>query len=134
MSPIAVNPLSTTPTGSFFLPSFDEAIAMGYVTHSGTVELTPMSGSIAEISGIKPGSIVLEANGVNPKAPEAFIKIVESSSAVDLILASSGSTESYVVTVIPNADHKIGSMVGYHGLALNRSYQLRLSFWDAIQQ
>ena len=45
-SPIAVNPLADSPTHSYFLPSFDEAVESGYISYSG-VELEPLSGSLA---------------------------------------------------------------------------------------
>lgn len=50
-APIAVNPISSDATHSFFIPSFDEAVDMGYLTHDG-VEISAISGSIAAVAGI----------------------------------------------------------------------------------
>ncbi len=50
-APIAVNPISNDATHSFFIPSFDEAVDMGYLTHDG-VEISAISGSIAAVAGI----------------------------------------------------------------------------------
>lgn len=50
-APIAVNPISSEATHSFFIPSFDEAVTMGYLTHDG-VEISALTGSIAELAGI----------------------------------------------------------------------------------
>lgn len=47
IAPVSVMPLSDKATNSVILPSFSEAEAMGYISHSGIV-LSPLTGSLAE--------------------------------------------------------------------------------------
>lgn len=50
-SPIGPNLILDKSYGSYFLPSFDEAMQSGYLKHEGIV-LSPLTGSLAERSGI----------------------------------------------------------------------------------
>jgi regulator of sigma E protease len=127
-APIAVNPISSDATHSFFIPSFDEAVDMGYLTHDG-VEISAISGSIAAVAGIHTWEKVLQVNWSDSVSPEEFIKSVQKNLPLTLLLEHSGATRTLSITPV---DGKIGVRVGYHGLDIDKTYVRELGLTDAI--
>jgi type II secretory pathway component PulC len=75
-----------THTETKLIPSFEEAIRVGLVKTDGII-LTPMSGSIAQKSGIRDGDIVLSIDGKSILKPEDMIQKVQNSIAnLDFVL------------------------------------------------
>jgi membrane-associated protease RseP (regulator of RpoE activity) len=103
-SPIAVNPLSDKITNSFFIPSLDEAIYYGYVQYDG-VEISSVSGSLAEKSGIGTGELIYSINGYHVVHPNQLIEATKQNQNLDLILYKDGGHR--VVQITPQ-DGKIG--------------------------
>lgn len=128
-SPIAVNPLSDEATHSFFLPSFNEAIAMGYVTYD-WVKISALSGSIAETAGIRTDERVTSINGFHTYSPDQFILAVQQWAPLGLILEKDGQSRYVAVTPV---DQKIGVQVMHDNLVVYRDKQLKLPFFDAVK-
>ena len=84
-SPITVNPISAAPTGSYFIPSFQEAIDMGYIQYDG-IELSALSGSVAAAAGIGTGELILAVDGQAIQTPEEFVSIVSRDQSITLSL------------------------------------------------
>ncbi len=127
-SPIAPNILVDGEYNSILLPSPQKAIESGYITMSGII-LEPLSGSIADLAGIKSLSRVEFINGVHPNTLETFTGILEKSVQVNLILSSSG--KEYTVTVEPK-NGKIGTYIGYEHIDINKEYIVKYSPWIAL--
>jgi regulator of sigma E protease len=127
-SPITVSPFSDAPTNSFFLPSFEEAEAMGYLTHSGII-LSPLTGSIAEQAGILSGDILIQVNDIAPETTEQVVKVIQSNEQVNLLLNRSGSIVNIILTP---QDGKVGTYIGYDNLALKKDFVYQKTGLDAL--
>lgn len=79
VEPLGINTKFPTQTETKLIPSFDEAIRVGLVKTDGII-LSPMTGSIAEKSGILAGDILLSIDGAAISEPEAMIAKVQKSS------------------------------------------------------
>ena len=112
--PISLYPLSDGPTHSYFLPSFDEALTNGTLSFSG-IEFEPLTWSIAELSWIKKGDVLVSLNGKEFSTPKAVIDEIRGSQKLDLMLLRAGKKLN--LTVIPK-DGKIGAYLNYHNLQI----------------
>lgn len=128
-SPVTVNPLSDKITNSFFIPSLDEAIYYGYVQYDG-VEISSLSGSIAEKAGIWTGEIVYSINWFHVVHPDQLIEATKQNQGLDLILYKDGGHR--VVQITPQ-DGKIGVRVWFQNLRVNPDFRVELPFWRAVQ-
>jgi regulator of sigma E protease len=127
--PIAVNPLADGPTGSFFLPSFDEALNIWYISHDG-VEITSLSGSLAEASGIWSSEQVTRVDDRLINTPDDFIDTVRSSTWIISILLKTDDIERQIL--IEPVNSKIWVQVGYRNLDIDTTYSYRLPLDEAL--
>lgn len=128
-NPIAVNPLADWPTNSFFLPSFDEALDTWYLRYDG-VEITSVSGSLAEAGGIWDSERVVRVDGRDILSPDDFIDAVRSATWAISIILSKDNVERWVVVTPVNS--KIWVQVDYRNLDINSAYSYNLWFGEAI--
>jgi S1-C subfamily serine protease len=103
-SPLSVNTLVNKSYGSYFLPSFSEALQSGYVTHSG-ISLVPIVGGPASESGISSGSIIESVDGKTVYSVDDFIQAVKRNEKLEIQLRDTNS-DPYTVTIMPK-DGKI---------------------------
>lgn len=127
-SPITVMPLSDTPTHSFFLPSFSEAEAMGYISHSGIV-LSPLTGSIAEKAGIQNGDILISLDEKVFDTSESVVKEIQKGKTINLTLSRSGAIVNIPLT--PQGG-KVGMYIGYNEFHMNKDFVVKKSFLDGM--
>ncbi|OIP53626.1 hypothetical protein AUK10_02185 [Candidatus Gracilibacteria bacterium CG2_30_37_12] len=131
VQPLGINTKFPTHTETKLIPSFDEAVRIGLVKTDGII-LTPMSGSIAQKSGILDGDIVLSVNGTPILKPEDMIvRIQESRTTMDFVVRGTGGTRTISVTPV---DGKIGSYVGYNVTEIRKDFQYKYSFFEAIKE
>lgn len=78
VEPLGVNTKFQTSTQTKLIPSFDEAVRIGLIKTDGIV-LSPMTGSIAERSGIREGDILLSIDGRTITRPDDMITKVKQS-------------------------------------------------------
>lgn len=115
-APVTVSPFADGPTKSFFLPSFEEAEAMGFVTYSGIV-LTPLTGSIAEKAGIQAGDILLSIDGETYVDSKNVVTKISKWQPMKMLLSQSGSIIE--LSLVPE-NGKVGMYIGYNELDLNK--------------
>lgn len=75
-APIAPNFLTEKDYNSLLLPSPETALASGYLIHSG-IELSPLSGSIAERSGLLEGDMLISIDGESITTVDEFKSRIE---------------------------------------------------------
>lgn len=127
-SPITVMPLSDTPTHSFFLPSFSEAEAIGYISHSGIL-LSPLTGSVAEKAGIQVGDILVSIDGKVFDTSESVVKEVQKGKTMNLTLSRSGA----IVTISLTPENgKVGMYIGYNEFNLDKNFIVQKAGWDGV--
>lgn len=127
VKPLTVLPIDIGQTHSYFLPSFEEAMQSGFVTHSG-VTLTPLTGSLAERSGIQAGDIVTSVNGQEIKNIDQFIDIVSHAETANIELMRNGAPNT--VSIAPE-NGKIGSYLGYENLSLDQNFTKKAGVAEA---
>ena len=88
VSPIAPNFLTQKDYQSYFLPSPENAIKSGFVTHDG-LSLSSVTGSIAEKSGIKQDEVLISINGQKIEDIELFKKEISKNIPLSLTLSNS---------------------------------------------
>ena len=72
IAPVTIAPVSGGPTHSLILPSFEEARKSGYLQYD-AIEVTPMTGSVAENMGLKSGDLLLSIDQVSIDSPDTAI-------------------------------------------------------------
>ena len=80
VEPLGINTKFPTQTETKLIPSFQEAVRIGLVKTDGIV-LSPLTGSIAEKSGILENDILVSIDGKNIMSPEDMITMVKKSTA-----------------------------------------------------
>lgn len=86
VEPLGVNTKFQTVTQTKLIPSFDEAVRIGLIKTDGIV-LSPLTGSIAEKSGILEGDILLSIDGRTIAHPDDMIsKVKQSTTALDFVV------------------------------------------------
>lgn len=99
-TPIAPNTIVETSANSFFLPNFDQALASGFITESGGLTISAVSGSVAEKAGIGQFEHVNSINGIIPTDYASFRQEVANGKEIALNLTSSGGNPRQV-TLMP---------------------------------
>ncbi len=126
--PLAVVPMAEKPTHSFFLPSFSEALDAGYVTYSG-VSLSPLTGSIAEKSGLKPHDILVSLDGKHVDSLDAIASILEKNTQVTLkVKRWSGEVN---IALIPK-DGKVWMYMQYEHLKVDTNYEKKYNLSESF--
>lgn len=126
-SPVAVNPFSDRPTNSFFIPSFDEAVEMGYVKHSG-LSISALTWSIAESAWIGSDEKVLQINQIPVADIEEFIDTIKDNTTIELLLEKNAITR----TIILQPDNgKIWVRLWYIDMKIDEDYLLDLDLYSA---
>lgn len=83
VEPLGINTKFQTSTETKLIPSFDEAVRIGLVKTDGII-LSPLTGSIAEKSGLLDGDILLSIDGEVILKPEDMImKVKQSTTAMN---------------------------------------------------
>lgn len=86
VEPLGINTKFQTSTETKLIPSFDEAVRIGLVKTDGII-LSPLTGSIAERSGILEGDILLSIDGRTISKPEDMIaKVKQSATSLNFIV------------------------------------------------
>ncbi|MDD5197637.1 MAG: site-2 protease family protein [Candidatus Gracilibacteria bacterium] len=131
VEPLGINTKFQTQTETKLIPSFDEAVRIGLVKTDGII-LSPLTGSIAEKSGILDGDILLSIDGKNIQSPENMItKVKESTIAMNFVVRGSGGVRTLSVTP---EDGKVGSYVGYNVTEIRKDFRYRYGFFESIQE
>ncbi len=78
VEPLGINSKLPTKTETKLIPSFEEAVKIGLVKVDGII-LSPMSGSIAEKSGIRENDILISINGKKIEKPDDMIQTIQQS-------------------------------------------------------
>lgn len=130
VEPLAVNTKFPTATETRLIPTFDQAISIGFIKTDGLL-LSPLTGSIAETSGIKEGDILLRIDGVRVTKPEDMIEKIRTTKA-PLSLEVRRGTETRSLQVTPK-DGKIGSYVGYNVVDVDKGFRYKYGFLEAIK-
>ena len=133
-SPIGPNLVLDKNYGSYFLPSFDESMKSGYLSHEGIV-LTPLPWSIAEKSWLKAWDILKSLDG-------------NTIADIDMFRANIGKWETHTLIVtntwwektlrINPINGKIGVSITYKNIDIDteysRSFTLRESLIWALSE
>ncbi len=86
IEPLGVNTKFQTSTETKLIPSFDEAVRVGLIKTDGII-LSPLTGSIAEVSGIRENDILLSIDGRTITRPDDMItKVRESTGSMEFVL------------------------------------------------
>lgn len=86
VEPLGVNTKFPTATETKLIPSFDEAVRVGLIKTDGII-LSPLTGSIAEVSGIRENDILLSIDGRTITRPDDMItKVRESTGSMEFVL------------------------------------------------
>ncbi|MDD2693360.1 MAG: M50 family metallopeptidase [Candidatus Gracilibacteria bacterium] len=127
--PIAPNFLVEKDYNSLLLPSPKKAIDTGYLVYSG-IELTPLTGSVAEKSGIISGDVVVSVNGMKITHPQELIDAIKKNTTVALVLSGTGGERN--VNLTPE-NGKVGMYIGYSNLDVNRNYKEKYGAVESLQ-
>jgi regulator of sigma E protease len=125
------NPMTIIPMDgnqSQLLPSTSEALKSGFLTHSG-IQISPLSGSIASRAGAFSWDIIVSIAGTTPRSSQDVIDIIRKNEPFDIVLESSGWEKKIRMT--PESG-KVGMVVGYKNLNINKSIELKYNFPEAI--
>ncbi|MDD2891544.1 MAG: M50 family metallopeptidase [Candidatus Gracilibacteria bacterium] len=131
VEPLGINTKFPTQTETKLIPSFQEAVRIGLVKTDGII-LSPLTGSIAEKSGIRENDILISIDGEDIKSPEDMItKVKKSSTALNFILQGTGGVRT--VSVTPE-NGKIGSFIGYNITEIRKDFRYKYGFFESIKQ
>ncbi len=131
-TPIAPNTIIDTSARSFFLPSFEQALATGFITESGGLVISSVSGSIAERAGIGQYEKMNSINNTIVSDYPSFRKEVAKWGSIVLNLTSSGGTARVVIVTPEN--WKIGVYVGYDGLEIHRDRKQSFPLGESLKK
>ena len=127
-SPIGPNLVLDKNYGSYFLPSFDEAMKSGYIKHDGIL-LTPLSESLAMRAGVLPGDRVKSIDGVLMSDIEMLKATISKGKPMTLIVSGTGGDRTLSIT--PEGG-KIGSYLTYKNIDIDKTYSESFTFGQSL--
>ncbi|EKD29497.1 MAG: hypothetical protein ACD_78C00383G0001, partial [uncultured bacterium (gcode 4)] len=130
VEPLAVNTKFETVAQTKLIPFFDEAVKSGFIKTDGLL-LSPLSGSIAQTSGIEENDILLRINGETVTKPDTMVQKVKSANNKSLIFDIKRGDVIKTVSILPQ-DGKIGSYVGYNVTDINKNFRYKYGFFESI--
>jgi len=128
MRPVTVAPFSDNPTGSLFIPSFEEARDMGFVSFSG-ISFSPLTWGVAYNAWIRDKDILESINGKSVNTREGIIGIIRENRPISLSVRR--GDESVSITVTPE-NGKVGMYIDYENLEVKKDYIYRATWVEAI--
>lgn len=132
VEPLGINTKFQTATETKLIPSFEEAVRIGLVKTDGII-LSPLTGSIAERSGILDGDILLSIDGRTILKPEDMIAQVKQSINIPMNFVVRWSGGVRTVSITSDAG-KIGSYVGYNITEIRKDFHYKYSFFESIRE
>lgn len=129
VEPLAVNTKFETVAQTKLIPSFDEAVKSGFIKTDGLL-LSPLTGSIAQTSGIEENDILLRINGETVTKPDMMVEKVKSAHTSLVFDIKRGDTVK-TLSILPQ-DGKIGSYVGYNVTDINKDFRYKYGFLESI--
>jgi len=129
VEPLAVNTKFETVAQTKLIPSFDEAVKSWFIKTDGLL-LSPLTGSIAQTSGILDNDVLLRIDGVTITKPDMMISRVKSADKA-LIFEIKRGDAIKTVSILPQ-DGKIGSYVGYNVTDINKDFRYKYGFFESI--
>jgi len=130
ISPVTIAPVSGGPTHSLILPSFEEARKTGYLQYD-AIEVTPMTGSVAETMGLKSGDLLLSIDQISIDSPDTAIRLIRSNTWTPMGFSIQRDGNIKEIPVTPSG-WKIGSIIGYKNLQLDKTFLIQHTFSDAV--
>lgn len=127
-SPIGPNLVLDKSYGSYFLPSFDEAMQSGYLKHEGII-LSPLTWSLAEKSGIRKWDIVTKVDGKIISDIETLRSKIAAGKSMALTLSRSGTIQEKTIT--PEG-WKIGTYITYKNLDIDKMYHGSFTLGESL--
>lgn len=131
VEPLAVNTKFETVAQTKLIPSFEEAVKSGFIKTEGLL-LSPLSGSIAQKSGILENDILLQINGETVTKPDMMVEKVKSAHASLVFDIKRGDTVK-TLSILPQ-DGKIGSYVGYNVTNIDKNFRYKYGFFSSIEE
>ena len=132
VEPLGINSKFPTSIETKLIPSFEEAVRIGLLKTDG-LSLSPMTGSVAQKSGILENDILLSINGQPTTKPEDMIsKVKDSKNALDFEVRQ-WTWATRHVSVTPES-WKIGSYVGYNITEIRKDFRYKYGFLEAIKE
>lgn len=137
VEPLGINTKFQTQTETKLIPSFDEAVRIGLVKTDGIV-LSPLTGSIAQKSGLLDGDILLSIDGRTISKPEDMIEKVQKATApLNFVVrhpsGKNGTIDVRTVSVTPE-NGKVGSFVGYNVTDIRKDFRYKYGFLESIRE
>lgn len=129
VEPLAVNTKFETVAQTKLIPSFDDAVKSGFIKTDGLL-LSPLTGSIAQTSGIQENDILLRINGEIVTKPDMMVEKVKSARTSLVFDIKRGDTIK-TLSILPQ-DGKIGSYVGYNVTDINKDFRYKYGFLESI--
>lgn len=128
-TPISPNVLLENDHGSYFLPSFENGIKTGYITHNG-ITLTPLSWSIASKGWILPWDILESVDGKKVTDMDLLRETISKWWTLNFVVSGTWGSRAFSIT--PESG-KIGTYLGYKDLKLNPEFWVKRSVSESIQ-
>lgn len=126
--PIAIAPGDGSPNGSFFIPSFEEARDMNFLSYSG-ITFSPLTGSIAYNAGIREGDLLLTLDGKELDTREEIVALIRENRPLDFFVRR--WADVIPLTVTPS-NGKVGMYIDYDGLVVHEDFTVQKPFFEAI--
>ena len=132
VEPLGINSKFPTSIETKLIPSFEEAVRIGLLKTDG-LSLSPMTGSVAQKSGILENDILLSINGQPTTKPEDMIsKVKDSKNALDFEVRQWTWSIRHI-SVTPES-WKIGSYVGYNVTEISKDFRYKYGFMEAFKE
>lgn len=140
--PIGINPFPASWVSSYFLPTAWEAEAIGFLSYSGRIVLSSLTGSVSERAGVTRAEYFHSLHGESiwetacswektlSCTPDMIIREIRKWKALTFTLENaSGSIRD--ITLIPE-NGKIGSAIGYEYIRFHTGFVYPTSFLTAF--
>nr|MDD3719907.1 site-2 protease family protein [Candidatus Gracilibacteria bacterium] len=109
VKPIGINDKLDTNLDIKFFPTINQAINDGLLIKNKGVYLYPLTGSLAEVSGIKDSDLLLKVNNSEVNSPDDVKKIIGSNSNIYIDFEIKRGDNIINIKIKPGIDGKIGS-------------------------
>lgn len=144
VKPLGVNTVIETNTSSKIIPTYEKAYEMWLILQEPWVYLLPMTGSLAQQSGIQNYDLVLKVNGEDIRNQDTLKNIISQSPEQEVILEISRALEwcdistqectmkNIILSVTPDSEWKLGTYL-FPNERINPDFRYKFGLIGSIQ-
>ncbi|MDD5213767.1 MAG: site-2 protease family protein [Candidatus Gracilibacteria bacterium] len=132
VQPIGLNTKIDTSLPIKLIPTIEQAKESGIFIKKEGIVVSPLTGSLAQTSGLQDNDIITKINSQKISDLKLFQKIIKDNASKEITLELQRDKDKKEIKITPSKEGKIGTYIG-ENLELNKNFEYKYGLVDSIK-